>query len=153
MIKGAILAVGMFAFGTSTALAEVLFQGAFTVTAVTPACQETDVGFNGTSIFHPNTAGNANFSGISFVQQFFAIGHLLNGAPFDGTFRNVQTGGVGWGDAWTWTGSQLRLLAPIPPPITVQTRFVSLRGQIKKFYNDPGGAACVITFEASYSRR
>lgn len=152
MIKGAIVATALVAVGTTSALAEIVFGGAFVVTAVTSQCQDTSVGKSGTSQFHPNVAGNLNFSAISFVHQFYATGYKLPSLPFDSTFRNVQSGGVGWGDPFTWTGSQVRLLTTLPS-ITTATRFVSLKGQIKKFERDSGGATCVVTFDASYIRR
>lgn len=138
---------------TTTASAETVFAGQIRTTAATAACQFYGVGRIDASQFHPTIAGNAAFSAISFLQPLSAVGYKLNNINFDATFRNVITGGVGWGDPFSWTGSQVRISSQSPATITATTPSVVLRGQIKKPENDPGGVACIITFTGAYVLR
>lgn len=150
MIRGAILAAGLIAVGGNAASAETVFHGSIKITAVSAQCQDVNVGDQATSSFHPNIAGNNTFTGLSFVHSYSAIGYGLGNVPFDATFRNATSGGVGWGDVYNWTGSQIRKTFQSPATITNTTLQVLLRGQIKKHDNDPGGALCIATFIASY---
>lgn len=152
MIRGVIIGAALVAAATSGASAEVVFRGTTLITKVTPQCQNTRVGDTSVSRFHPKIAGNANFSGLSFVHQFSAIGYGLDGRSFDATLRAVRSGGVGWGDPYTWNGSKVAVTSSTPPlgQIKPTTRQLLLRGKIVKHDNDPGGAACVVDFAASY---
>jgi hypothetical protein len=154
MIRRLILAAAAVAMTVVTsASAETVFAGIIRTTAATAPCQFYDVGRIDASQFHPNIAGNANFSAISFLQPLSAVGYKLNGLAFDATFRNVITGGIGWGDPFNWTGSQVKIFFQSPATITATTPQLLLRGQIKKPENDPGGIACIITFSGSYVLR
>ena len=92
-------------------------------------------------------------SAISFLQPLSAVGYKLNGDSFDEFFRHVISGGVGWGDPYTWNGSKVRITHQVPETITSTTPGVFLRGQIMKPEDDPGGMACIITFTGSYVLR
>ncbi len=133
------------------ARAETVFRGTSIVTAVTPACQGTTVNRQEQTTFHPLVAGNDDFTGLNFYGTHSAYGYELAG-PFTAAFQVVEGGGVGW-SPYDWSGSQIRIIAQTPPAIVASTRFVTLRGQIKKPRNDAGGLACIVTFEASYTRQ
>lgn len=155
MIRGAILAAALTAAGTTAASAEVVFIGTIKITAVTAQCQNVHANDVNPSTFHPKIVGNGNFSGLSWVGTYSARGHSLDGRAFDATFRTVITGGVGWGDTFTTTAAQRAQIAvtsysPALASINASTQTLTIRGQIKRLFNDPGGLACVATFIGNY---
>ena len=160
MIRGLLIAAALLATAPTSASAEVVFVGTIIHTAVTPQCQFRDVGERYPSVYHPRTpsAGpnpNANFSGLSWIRGHYADGHLLNSLAFDATFRTVETGGVGWGDTYLRPPAeraQIKLISSVPPTaqITTATQMVTITGQIKRPFRDPGGLACVVTFRGVY---
>ena len=156
MSRGAIVAAALFVTGVTTAsAAETVFWGTIKITAVSAQCQKVHVGDNEQSQFHPKMAGNANFAGLSWVFRYGARGHALNGRNFDASFRTVQTGGVGWGDAYTVPpaqNAQIRITSYTPAigSITATTAYVILQGQIKQPFSDPGGLNCTASFIGSY---
>lgn len=160
MIRGALLAAAIFACSGTAALAETVFVGAITFTAVTSQCTTVRANDRAASVFHPNIVGNQGTAGLSWVWDFYSRGHAIHssGAPrvnFDGTFRSVQTGGTGWGDAYIWPSTkwaQIRVTSYTPAlaNINSSTPFVTIIGQIKRPNNDGGGLACVATFNATY---
>jgi hypothetical protein len=154
MVKGLILAA-LLSAGATTASAEVVFVGTIKITAVTAQCQNVHVNDTNPSTFHPKIAGNSPFSGLSWVGTYSARGHALNNAAFDATFRTVKTGGVGWGDAFiapqaTWAQIRVTSYSPALGSINASTPTVTLRGQIKRLFDDPGGSACIATFVGTY---
>lgn len=160
MIRGTLLAAALLAGATSATLAETVFVGAITITAVTPQCTTVRVNDRAASVFHPNIVGNQSTAGLSWVWDFYSRGHAIHssGTPrvnFDGTFRSVQTGGTGWGDAYIWPSTkwaQIRVTSYTPAlaSINSSTPSVTIVGQIRRPNNDSGGLACVATFRASY---
>ena len=155
MIRGAILGTALLAGAATTASAETVFVGTIKITAVTAQCQNVHVNDYAQSVFHPKIVGNANFAGLSWVWTHYAKGHLLGGLNFDATFRTVTTGGVGWGDPYTWPSTKAAQIAvtyysPAVASITAATPIVIIRGQFKRFNNDPGGLACVASFTGTY---
>jgi hypothetical protein len=78
------------------------------------------------------------------------MGYKLGNVPFDANFRPVVSGGIGWGDPFSWTGSVIRKTVQVPATITNTTPQVLIRGELKKPENDAGGALCVETFIGSY---
>lgn len=160
MIKGLALAVALFAGSAMSASAEVVFVGTIINTVVSPQCQNSSVGDRSPSVFHPaGILGNENFAGLSFIRSYYAEGHSLRGQNFDATFRQVETGGVGWGDTYfvsspTTQSALIRVTSysPALAAITNATRTITLQGQIRRLFRDPGGTACVVTFIATYVR-
>ena len=155
MMKRAILAAALLAAATATASAEIVFVGTIKITAVSPQCQNINVNDINQSSFHPRVAGNANFSGISWVSNHSARGHGLNGLAFDATFRTVVTGGVGWGDPYEVDAArraQIRVLSYTPAlaNITNTTPTLTILGQVRRLFEDPGGLACIATFVGTY---
>lgn len=160
MIRQTLLAAAIFACSGTAALAETVFVGAITITAVTSQCTTVRANDRAASVFHPNIVGNQSTAGLSWVWDFYSRGHALHssGTPrlnFDGVFRSVQTGGTGWGDAYIWPSTkwaQIRVTSYTPAlaNINSSTPFVTIIGQIKRPNNDGGGLACVATFHASY---
>jgi hypothetical protein len=161
MIRGMLLATALFAAAPMTASAEVVFIGTIVFTAVSPQCQNSSVGDRYPSVYHPKfptpppATANSNFSGLSFIRDHYAVGHFLNGLAFDGTFRTVVTGGVGWGDTYTRPPAQyaqIRLTSSVPATgsINTATPSVVLTGQARRLFNDPGGLNCIVTFRGSY---
>jgi hypothetical protein len=161
MIRKILLAAALLAAAPVTASAEVVFIGTVVFTAVTSQCQNSHVGDRYPSVYHPKypitpaATANANFSGLSFIKGHYADGHFLNSLAFDATFRTVVTGGVGWGDTYTrpqaqW--AQIRLLSSVPATanITTATQTVTLIGQAKRLFSDPGGLNCIVTFRGVY---
>ena len=161
MIRGALLAAAIFACSGTAALAETVFVGAITFTAVTSQCTTVRVNERAASVFHPNIAGNQRTAGLSWVWDFYSRGHAIHtGATvprvnFEGNFRSVQTGGTGWGDAYIWPSTkwaQIKVTSYTPAlaNINPSTPFVTIIGEIKRPNNDGGGVACVASFRASY---
>jgi hypothetical protein len=150
MFRGAAVFVTGLMLLVSSASAETLFHGTLRVTKATSQCQFFSVGREFNSTFHPKMTGNANFSAISFIEKYYAVGYSLAGKVFTKTFQPVVSGGVGWGDPFSWTGSQVLVSFQSPAPVAANTPQLLLRGQVKKPENDPGGVACVIDFAASY---
>lgn len=160
MIRRALLAVALAAGSTTVALAETVFVGAIVFTSVTPQCTTVRVNDRAASVFHPNIAGNQSTAGLSWVWDFYSRGHAIHSNTtvrqnFDGTFRSVQTGGTGWGDAYIWPSTkwaQIRVTSYTPTlaNINSSTPVVTIIGQIRRPNNDGGGFACVATFQASY---
>jgi hypothetical protein len=79
------------------------------------------------------------------------VGHSLNGLAFDGNFRTVVTGGVGWGDTYTRPAAQYAQIkmtssTPATTSITTATPSVTITGQIKRLFSDPGGLNCLVSF-------
>ncbi len=154
MSKRILVAAAIFALGAAdTASAEAVYTGVIRTIATTPECQYYSVGRLDNSQFHPSIAGNAAFSAISFLQPYSAVGYQLSNNDFDQFFRPVVSGGVGWGNPFSWTGSKVRIINQVPDTITASTPGVFLKGQIMKPEDDPGGQACIITFTASYVLR
>jgi hypothetical protein len=154
MFKFASLAsLALVAAFSNHAAAEVLFEGTAVFTAVSN-CQFLPAVDQTTSRYHPRVLGNQNFTGLSFTYMFSSAGYKLVGKNFGPTFKNVESGGTGYGDNFTWTGSQILISEQNPATIDLSTRFVTLRGRIKKHYNDPGigGQPCIGDFEAAYIR-
>jgi hypothetical protein len=156
MIKRALIAAALLASGISGAWAEVVFEGSIRHTAVSAQCQNQHVNDKYNSTFHPNTAGNDNFSSLSWVSSHGARGHSLSGA-LTNIFQDVVTGGVGWGDAFIVPEeefAQIRLISstPVIANLTTTTQAVILRGQIRRLFNDPGGLACTVTFIGTFTK-
>ncbi|MCO5163251.1 MAG: hypothetical protein M9939_19125 [Mesorhizobium sp.] len=160
MIKRTLLAVALAAGSTTAASAETVFVGAIVFTAVTPACTTVRAKDRAASVFHPNIDGNQSTAGLSWVWDFYSRGHAIHSTlparqNFDGTFRSVQTGGTGWGDAYIWPSTkwaQIRVISysPALANINSTTPFVTITGQIRRPNNDSGGFACVATFHGTY---
>lgn len=155
MIRGAILGVALISGGATSAMAEIVFVGTVKITAVTPQCQNVDVNDYAHSTFHPKVGTNANFAGFSWIWPHYSRGHALNGRNFDASFRTVVTGGTGWGDPFILPParqSQLRITSYVPAvtAITAATQTLTLNGQIKRPWDDPGGLNCVMTFIGTY---
>lgn len=160
MIRRTLLAAAILACSGTAALAETVFVGAITFTSVTSQCTTVRVNDRAASVFHPNIVGNQSTAGLSWVWDFYSRGHAIHSTlparqNFDGTFRSVQTGGTGWGDAYIWPSSkwaQIRVTSYTPAlaSINSSTPFVTIIGQIRRPNNDSGGFACVATFHASY---
>lgn len=147
ILLSAVVAVGL----SSTAQAEILFRGHAVVTAVTPQCTDFDVGNQNQSRYHPPTVGgNDDFTGITFLSSHSGHGYTIDGALTAG-FKNAEAGGLGWSN-YDWTGSQAKQIARTPATITAATRFVFLKAQLRAPRDDDGGALCIITFEAAYTR-
>lgn len=149
------LATALLAATPTIAAAEVVFVGTIINTAVTRQCQFSHAGDRFPSVYHPKVAGNENFSGLSWIRGHYAVGHSLAGRAFDANFRGVETGGVGWGDAYFKPAAQraqIRITSSVPPigSINNNTPTVILKGQIKRLNNDPGGLDCVVTFTGTY---
>ena len=150
-LAAALGAVAML--GVTGASAETVFSGIIRVTAATPQCEffNEEGGRTFTSRFHPRIAGNADFTGLSFIQPLYAIGYSLEGASFTNAFQVVRSGGVGWGETYTYTpGSAIKITSMTPPTLTASTPQVLLRGQVRRPEDDPGGNLCIITFIGSY---
>lgn len=160
MIRQTLLATAILACSGAVALAETVFVGAITITAVTPQCTTVHVNDRAASVFHPNIAGNQTTAGLSWVWDFYSRGHAIHSnattrVNFDGTFRSVETGGTGWGDSYIWPSikwAQIKVTsyAPALASINSSTPFVNISGQIRRPNNDGGGLACIATFQASY---
>ena len=157
MRKASALAAALLAGMATAATAEVVFVGTVINTAVTAACQNAHVGERYPSVFHPAVvAGNDNFTGLSWIRGHYPIGHFFEGS-LDATFRAVETGGVGWGDTYFRPASgwaQIRIISSVPAisSITASTQTLTLRGQIRRFSSDPGGLACIVTFQGVYAK-
>jgi len=159
MIRRTLLAAAILACSGTAALAETVFVGAITFTSVTSQCTTVRVNDRSASVFHPNIVGNQSTAGLSWVWDFYSRGHAIHSGAirqnFDGTFRSVQTGGTGWGDAYIWPSTkwaQIRVTSytPAMASINSSTPSVTIIGQIRRPNNDSGGLACVATFRASY---
>jgi hypothetical protein len=151
IMKHLLCAVAALAVSTP-ASAEVVFRGTIEWNSA-QACRYEKAGFDYTSVYHPNQPStNKNFSGLTHVHQFGGAGYGVSGA-FTGSFRDVTAGGLGW-DSFAFEGAQVRVTQRVPNVITADTRFVTLKGQIKKPFGDPGvgGGPCIVTFEAAYQR-
>ncbi len=154
MIKKFLVSAVLFASLSATASAENVFIGTILTTSAT-GCQNSNAGDRHPSVYHPMSPGNSAFSGLSFIRDHYAVGHLLDGRAFDKTFRTVVTGGVGWGDTYTRPNTQfaqIRVLTSTPATanITNDTQTVIITGEIKRLFSDPNGLNCVVSFRGAY---
>ena len=157
MIRGAILAAGLLAVGaTAASAAEITFVGTIKILTATAQCQGTQAGNIDSSHFHPYLAGNAqqtdHSEGITTVYNYGGWGVTIQNHVFDTTPRAATDNGLGWGGTYTNPNSVVKFTLRSPATITNATQFVVLQGQITRPNGDPGGLACVTTFEAAYVR-
>lgn len=157
MLRRTILSAMLLAAGANSAGAEIVFSGKIKFTAVTSQCRNVRVKDFADSSFHPIVGSNSRVAGLSWVWPGNSRGHGLYGVNFDATFRAVKTGGVGWGDPYlrpTTAESQIRIVsyAPAITAITATTEIVTIRGQIRRPFDDPGGLACIATFIGVYMK-
>ena len=147
-----ILAAGLLLALSSTASAEIIFQGTLKWTSA-DWCLYERPGAAYTSAYHPRLAGNMNFSGLTTLYQFGGAGYQLTGADFNATYRPVEGVGLGW-SGYTFKNAYIRVTERSPATITAGTPFVTLKGQIMRPGNDPGvnGKICVVSFEGAYRR-
>jgi hypothetical protein len=147
LVSGVLLASLM-----APAAAETRYRGAVVFTA-TKNCTANDaqVGWKFKSEFHPRLAGNGDFSAISLVYEYGAIGHKLNGANFTSTYATVKSGGVGWGDAYT-PDKRTSVLVSSQQPQTIKsgTETVFLVGKFKNVWGQTGAEGCEVTFNGAY---
>ncbi|WP_237151443.1 hypothetical protein [Oryzibacter oryziterrae] len=139
-------------FSGAAEAAQVRFRGTVVFTA-TDHCAYQTKGSKYGSIYSPRNVGdNGAHAVVTLVYDLNAAALDLANAEFDSNFRKVTVTAVG-DSGWT-SSAQVRVTSRSPVPITTSTRFVTLRGQIKGPWEDPGygGLPCIASFDASYVR-
>ena len=152
MLKAILFAAGLTALLAGQASAETRFRGSLVFTDV-KNCPggSAEVGWDFRSEFHPRVRGNGDFTALSLVHQFGAIGNRINGKNFTSTYQTVTKGGVGWGDGYVPTkkGSIL-LLSQQPKSISPSTQSITLTGKFKNIWGDAGAEQCEVPFRGVY---
>lgn len=152
MFKAFLLAVGVATVLSSQASAEVRFRGHVVITAINN-CQngEMQVGWDFRSEFHPRLAGNDDFTGLSLVHDFGAIGNRLQSKDFTSAYQTVIKGGVGWGDGYVPQKKGAILLSTQQPKIiSASTQTINVTGKMKNPWGDEGSEQCEATFRGVY---
>ena len=138
-------------FFTAQASAEVSFKGAIQWVKATN-CSGELTGLEYGARFHPRIAGNSDFASITTIFTYDAFLYKLNGKNFTTAFQTVIGKGIS-GDAYTPSPApQVLVSSQTPATISLTTLTVTLRGQIKSPWGDPGvgGNRCIVDFEAVF---
>ena len=152
-MKPVILAAACAAAIYSTpAAAELVFQGTLKWISA-KNCTHQRAGYSYNSTYHPRSASNANFSGLTTLYQFGGSGYQLNNADFGPTLRSVDAVALGW-SGYTFKGAKLSVFWRQPEWVDDRTEFVVLKGQIVQPSDDKGvrGEPCIVTYEGAYRR-
>lgn len=154
MIKKLMFAGLMMVALSSPGQAETNFRGNVVFTAVKNCGDSASVGEEFRSHYHVPMAGNGNFSALSLVYKYGAIGHKVDNAKFTNTYKATKTGGVGWGDAYTPPKTAFILISSQQPAtLTPTTPSVIITGKFKNQWGDTGSENCEVTFRGVYVRR
>jgi hypothetical protein len=154
MVKGLTCAGLVLMAMSMPSAAETNFRGNLVFTAVKNCnAKDAQAGWEFKSSYHVPMSGNDNFSGLSLVYQYGAIGHRLENAKFTSAYKVVKTGGVGWGDAYTSKRqSSILVSLQVPSTLTPTTPSVIVTGKIKNVWGDIGVENCEVTFRGVYVR-
>jgi hypothetical protein len=155
MIRTILSAGVILAAAPSMCMADTSFRGNVVFTAI-KNCKSgvASVGEQYKSQYHTPMPGNQNFSAISLVYRYGAIGHKLDNAKFNTTFQETASGGVGWGDSYTPERPTYVLISSQQPStLTPTTPSVIISGKFKNQWGDPGDENCEVTFRGVYVRR
>lgn len=152
MFKAFLFATGLTAVLASQASAETRFRGHVVFTAVNDCRNgEAEVGWEFRSELHPRLNGNKDFTALSLVHDYGAMGNLLVGKNFTGAYQTVVKGGVGWGDGYVPAKKGAILIsAQQPRTIAANTPAVTLTGKMKNPWGDTGSEQCEVTFRGVY---
>ena len=152
MLKALLFASVLVAAIVNQASAEVLFRGNIVFTAVkncTP--DDAEVGRDFKSQFHPRVTGNDDFTALSLVYEYGALGHRIEAANFTDSYQAAASGGVGWGDGYTpKKRTSILISAQQPKTFSASTPSILLTGKLKNPWGDVGAEQCEVSFRGVY---
>ena len=99
----------------------------------------------------PGVAGNDDFTALSLVYDYGALGHRIDAANFTGSYKVMQSGGVGWGDGYTpKKRTSILISTQQPKALSASTPSILLTGKLKNPWGSVGAELCEVSFRSVY---